>query len=174
MKLGTFVGQQSVTVTPEEMKYVNDEIQKVFGQVPSVEFRKTDIESSASQTTFKIYTNTSDNNYRTKSRDLVNPCYVKISLFSRYGYDEAVYGKSHTWNEGFVPPYDIHSYFITFDIIGNIRKKHCKNTSNMVGITHTIYNYGTELDDLNIDDILRITLNTITRWEVDNKTNVEF
>lgn len=173
MKLGTFVGKQLLTATPEEIKYVNDEIQNAF-KLSNTEHKMTTIDSSSILTTFRIHTDKMNKNYRTGEGDLVNPIYIKVSLCSQNGYDEAVHGKPWEWEDNFIPEYNIHSYSITIDIIGHERRKHSKRINHFVGLVRTTYNYGTELGDLNVYDIIRSTLETMTHWKEDTKTKVEF
>lgn len=171
MKLGTFVCKQFLTVTPEEIKYVSDEIQNAF-KLSNTECKITNIESSF--ITFRIYTDKMDKNYRTGSGDLVHPYYIKVSFCSQNGYDEAVHGKSYTWAEGYQPAYDIHSYSVTIDIIGHERRKHSRRIDHFVGICNTTYNYGTELGELKISDSISRMLDEMNHWKEDTKTKVKF
>ena len=173
MKLGTFVGKQFLTTTPEEIKYVTNEIQNGF-KLSNTECKMTKIDSSSITTAFRIYTDKMDKNYRTGRGDLVHPCYIRVSLCSQNGYDEAVHGKSYTWAKDYQPAYDIHSYSVKIDIIGHERRKHSRYISHFVGIYNTTYNYGTELGELEISDAIRLTLEEMNHWTKDTKTKVEF
>lgn len=173
MKICTFVGKQFLTATPEEIKYVANEIQNGF-KLSNTEEKLTIFETSSIHTTFRIYTDKMDKYYRTDKGDLVKPIYINVSFCSQKGYDDAVQGKPSTFGEVFQPAYDIHSYFVTIDIIGHERRKHSGHIDHFVGLVRTTYNYGTELGELEISDAIRHMLDKMNHWTEDTKTKVEF
>lgn len=158
MKLGSFVGQGSVSMTDEEMKFcretINDAIKSNdFGflefEVAEIEDAKTYDEERMFQVklTFKEETTLRDSDGNSYI-----PKYIRVSVRKQKGYDQNEVGCWTTWAEGFKPNLDKRSFECRVNLIGHYRRYRGKSIETYVGVVPTRYTYGTELEDLGLEN----------------------
>lgn len=159
MKLGSFVGKGTISLNDTEVaniiRTIDENINNKFGFV-DYSIEHYEVQSYDNERTISVKVVFTDGKTRRDSEgNSYLPKYIRISVRKQKGYDSKVYGQFYDWEEGFVPPYDQHSYSATIDLMGLYRRYRAKNIEEGVGITRTSYEYGTELSDLDFEGAIR-------------------
>ena len=156
MKIGTFVGQEGVSLTDDEIRIISERVKNTIGdgfyimEYSLKEEKTTSYDGYATYTAKVLFTD------KTTRRDSHGnsfiPNYMRITIHKEKGYDENEVGRFYEWEKGFTPEYNHQSFSCTIDLMGYYRGYRRKNVEYIVGITPTNYSYGTELDDLTIEN----------------------
>lgn len=155
MKLGTFVGQESVTLTLNEINEVKKEIKAAIKQ------HLSDLENNLEYTIlyqenetydhkkkFNVFINFKNEVFlRDRHRNLIKPSMIMLEFRKEKGYDEAEVGRFYTWPKGFKPKYDKTSYECHVNLFGDCRLYKHRHISQGIGLTATDFQYGTEIED---------------------------
>ena len=154
MKIGTFVGQEELPISKKVANVIKTEVVKaakeLFGDFDGgFEVKVTNTKCCSGTHLFISLKFKDEKTYRNSNGTKFKPFMLTASLFHQKGYDEAKTGPFYTWEKGFKPEYDVTSYQLTINLIGEYREYRRHNTI-YGGIGHTAFTYGTELEDLEV------------------------
>jgi hypothetical protein len=160
MKIGTFVGQQGISLNNDEFEFFKSSVKSAFDEFLS-QFQCDEpiiIEDGEYGAKYKIPFSESNVVLRNNSDGACFvPKYIIVSMSKSIGYDENKCGKCYEWKDGYKPTLDMSSYSLTIDMMGDYRGYRKRCVWRGVGITQTTYLYGTELSDvLPTDGICKI------------------
>lgn len=164
MKLGTFIGQGTLSLSENEINAVvnsvNDAIDKYLYCIPhKVEFTTPNSYDGEKTLWFKV---TFDNLMRKDTNgNTYLPKYLRVIVRKEKGYDGAIAGSEKVL--------DKTSYNSTIDLMGHYRKYRSRIVSHNVGITTTDYQYGTELNDIDFHKAILKIANYIRRSRIPKK-----
>lgn len=149
MKIGSFVGKKSVSLAKNEINEFVTNIKKGVEQLNFVKLNKMNVEETDNSLNITISFK-KPNTMRDSYGNCYKPNYIVVQVRKSLGYDENVCGKFYEWKDGYEPTLDIQSYSTNINMIGDYRKKYCRNVEHRVGIIPTDYQYGTEMTDFDI------------------------
>lgn len=159
MKVGTFVGKGTISLTDDEIKIVMDRVVPYFNNwfkdLP-IKF-KMDVKTSLSYDKERIiniaFIVLGEHTFIDTHRTKFVPTYISISLRKQKGYDENVYGRFYEWKDGFVAPCHMTSYSGEIDLKGYERRYKCRNILH-TDLIKCEYQFGTELEDIHFEERL--------------------
>lgn len=159
MKLGTFVGQQFLEITSDEISYIEQQIKNVVNNTFSNPDKYTIKMVEGNVGVHFDITGFSECEMRDKSGNTYLPKHIKVSVYKEAGFDQAIHGTLHEINRsGTIPPLDITSYSCSVNMFGDWRGYRKKNVEHNVGITKTGYSFGTEIKDLEVyEDLVKVS-----------------
>lgn len=154
MKVGTFVGRNTISLTDEEIKSITDKVipyaNDLFKSLP-IKF-KIEIKENKSyddERILDIYFNVKGKHtFIDEDKMKFVPTDIHIAIRKQIGYDEQVYGRFYEWKDGFVAPSHMSSYSGKIDLYGYYRRFRGKSIHH-ASLTNNPYQYGTELNDIN-------------------------
>lgn len=158
MKLGSFVGQGSVSMVNDEMQFCRETINNAIksNDFGFLEFEVLEVENSKTydeESMFELkLTFQKETTLRDSDDNAYIPKYIRVSVRKRKGYDQNEVGSWTTWEKGFKPDFNKRSFECSINLIGHYRPYRGRNIETYVGIGPTHYTYGTELKDLGLDN----------------------
>lgn len=151
MKIGTFVGQQFITLNENEIAQIEKNLQESVDETLASKICHTKAETSVYGHTITIKLKPS-HVMRSQNGDCFIPRYIRVYAGKSKGYDEAKCGVFYKWPKGYKPTLDLTSYDVNIDLMGDFRGYHKRTIECGVGITQTTYKYGTELSDIDVKE----------------------
>lgn len=158
MKLGTFVGKEFVEITSGELDVFNREVYKLADRYFGAgNYETMCIENQMTGFVHyriipKVFECNGKYALRLKCGNQVRFRYIHIMVVKHKGYDESVEGKFYEWEEGYKPEYNITSYTVKTDVIGDwkgYRRKNCEMAVGILGDNKLwSYDFDTDYEDL--------------------------
>lgn len=158
MKLGTFVGRETVCLSDAEIQYISKKVSNLFkeklGKLVKVNTKvKTTYDNKGTELVINFTFKNEETRRSLKNNARFKPSFIMCMFFKHKGYDEAEVGRFYEWKDDYKPTLNKESYTLKCDMYGDYCGYNRKNIERCVGIARSVYEYGTELEDLNINEI---------------------
>lgn len=181
MKIGTFVGKETVEFTDSEYATIVEKVSTMCDEIFGMDGYSLNWSGEMSCHTCtivpKIFSCNGECAIRLRSKHLAHFKFIRLFVYKQNGYDEKVEGYCYNWEEGYKPNLNLTSFSVSAYVIGDWKKYYGKRSEHNTGIIGDnnlcTYEYDTEISDLIGNDT--ISMFRSVKAEIDNAkpTNIK-
>lgn len=152
MKIGTFVGQENVEFTTDELATFKKRIIELADKHFGIDAYTINVINGMGTGTVhytikpKIFDTKNGFALRLVSGHKAKFNNIHFHITKRKGYDESVEGVFYKWKKGYKPEYNLTSFGISVSVMGDWKGYRRKNCEMSVGIIGTLPLWGYEYD----------------------------